>query len=441
MGAAWRLRLNEWFGDRSLKRLARNASFLFGAEGLVTLVSLVQFPLITRWLGPENYGLLGVVLSWVALVGQILSIPTWEVVIKYLSEFMVNHDEPRALAIVKLSFMISLTMGLLTFLVVMLSADWAARVILKTPGGADLIRLEALHDLMMITMGVWMAVLRVFDRFRFISIYNVVSAIAQFVLSVLALSLGLGVAGIILAAALTNFLQTIVLIIVAWRDLRRRFHGWWFLANLKNLDNQWPGIRAVLFSANINTFRKMALINADMVVLSWFTSPAHAGVYRLAKQLASSVDRFINPVSYSLFPEVTKLFAAEGPARVRAMLSRVTRGMVIGLVVLFAGAYSLSNWLVPLVFGPNYIPAIPLFHILLLANIGTVMLWAPSLLISAGRANQLTVINTISSFVMLTLLLILVRLWGNVGAAVALVSFHLTWLALMYPATRKVLAG
>jgi len=178
--------------------------------------------------------------------------------------------------------------------------------------------------------------------------------------------------------------------------------------------------------------------NADLVVLGWLTTPTQAGVYRLAKQLSASFGRFTNPIYDSLYPEVARLYAAEGPAAVRALVGRLMRGVLAGLAIAIAGAYLLSPWVVPLVFGPEYIPSVPLFYLIVLGNLWAVGLWIPSVMLSAGRAKQLTVINTISSLVMLATLLILTQLWGAYGAAIALLSFHIVWLALGLPAARRV---
>ncbi|HLB45642.1 MAG TPA: oligosaccharide flippase family protein [Anaerolineales bacterium] len=437
---ALRSRLSAWIGDASLKRLIKNASMLFGAETLVTLIGVVQFPLVTRWLGVENYGAWGIVSSWVGLVAQILSFRLWETVIKYLSQFTLADDEPRALAILKLCLFIDFTVAAVTFVVISASADMAARFVLQSrPDGADLIRLEAFNVLAGVSMSVWVAVLRVFDRFRHISVYNVFSAVAILVSWMAAFALGAGVGGIILATALVKIGQTLVLALLARRDLRRRFQENWLSADLGMLRGYRREIGVMLFAMNVDALRKIATGNADMVILGWLATPAQAGVYRLAKQLASYFGRLTNPLYDTLYPEVARLYAAEGPARVRALVWKLMRGVLVGLVASLAGAYALSPWLVPPIFGPEYVPAIPLFYILVLTNLWVILLWAPSVLISAGKTRQLTTINTICSLLLLILLLVLTPLWGSTGAAVAQVCFYLIWLMLVYPVARQVL--
>lgn len=435
-----RARIGAWIGDASLKRLVKNASLLFGAETVVTLIGAVQFPLVTRLLGVENYGAWGIVISWVGLIGQIIAFRLWETVIKYFSQFMIGEDEPRALALLKLCLLIDFIVGVVTFFVVAASAGLAASFVLKArPDGADLIRLEAFNMLMGMSMSVWMAVLRVFDRFKVISAYNVASAIVLFVFWMPALALHAGVGGLILATAIVKLCQTLALAIMARRDLQKRFKGSWFAADLNTLRGYWREIWVMLFSMNVDAIRKIALGNADMVVLGWLATPAQAGIYRLAKQLASFFGRLTNPIYDTLYPEVTRLYQTEGPARVREMVQRLMRGVIAGLVVSVVGAYAVSSWLIPFIFGADYVPAIPVFQIVILTNVWVIGLWIPSVLLSAGRAKQLTTINIITSLVMILFLLLAVPRWGSLGAAAALVGFHVVWLTLSYPAAKKLL--
>ena len=437
-----RARISAWIGDASLKRLVKNASLLFGAETVVTLIGAVQFPLVTRLLGVESYGTWGIVAGWVGLIGQIIAFRLWETVIKYFSQFMTGEDEPRALALLKLCLLIDFIVGVVTFLVVAASAGVAASFVLKArPDGADLIRLEAFNMLMGMSMSVWMAVLRVFDRFKVISAYNVASAIALFVFWMSALALHAGVGGLILATAIVKLCQTLALAIMARRDLQKRFKGSWFAADLNTLRGYGREIWVMLFSMNVDAIRKIALGNADMVVLGWLATPAQAGIYRLAKQLASFFGRLTNPIYDTLYPEVTRLYQAEGPARVREMVQRLMRGVIAGLVVSVVGAYAVSSWLIPFIFGPDYVPAIPVFRIVILTNVWVIGLWIPSVLLSAGRAKQLTTINIITSLAMILFLLLAVPRWGSLGAAAAQVGFYVLWLSMSYPAAKKLLAG
>ena len=415
-----RSRLRVWIGDATLQRLVKNASMLIGAQTIVMFIGMAQYPLVTRMLGPENYGVWSITISWVGLVSQILSFRLWETVIKYLNQFMGVGDESRALAVLKLVLLIDFSVGVLTFLIVNLSADVAARFVLQSrPDGADLIRLEAFNAFMGLSMSVWMAVLRVFDRFRLISIYNVLSSVALFIFWMAVLAAGAGLPGLILASAVVKLGQTIALGALARRELRRRFRGSWFSADLSGLKDHRREIWVMLFSMNLDTFRKMVTESADILILGWFTAPVQVGLYKLGKQLAFYLNRVFGQFYEVMYPEIPRLYASEGPARVRSFIRRVTFGLGATVLVSVIAACLFAPPLIPIVFGPDYVGAIPLFLVLLVSNFWVLLFWAPSLMVTLGKAPQLVLINFAISAATLIALLVFTPLWSAYGAAFA----------------------
>lgn len=437
---AVRERLRLWLGDATFQRLAKNASFLFSAQMLVTLIGVVQFPIVSRWLGPEKYGLWGLAASWVGLIGQIFGIRLWEAVVKYLSQFMAENEDEKALAIIKLCILIDVSASSVIFLGLMLSAGLAAPFVYKAyPDGADLIRLETLSGIMTLTMSIWMAVLRVFDKFKRLSLYNVLSAVAQFLLWMLVIYFNGGLMGLILTTALVKLGQTIALAVLAQRELGRRFKRHWLTVNLGVLSQHRRPITTLIFSMSVDTLRKIAVGNIDSLMIGWFSNPVQVGIYRLAKQLISYFSLAINPVYESLYPEIVRLYASSGGQAVKVLLWKLMRPVVAVLAVGLIGGVVLSPWLIPPIFGPEYVEVVPVFNVILFSNLWVLGLWMSATLIAAGRAKQLTVINTTVSLLMILMLLIFVPLWGAMGAAIAYVGFYLFWLILNYPVAMKVL--
>lgn len=433
-----RLRLIAWLGSPALARLVKNASLLLSAEALVTVFGAAQFLLVTHALD-DDFGVWRIVGSAIAVISQIVSVRLWETIIKYTSEFMAASDDARLLALIKLCLLIDVTVSAIILIVAGVSANWLSVVFLKRPDGGTLFFLEAVRVCLTTSLSVWLALLRVFDRFKWISINNVLAALARFVLSLAVLKLGLGVVGLIVAGALVNAGQTLMLLALAGRELRTRFRGHWLTANLSALRGRGREIGGMLFSMNVDSFRKIVLNGADTLVLGYFYTAAEVTVYEYAMQLTAYLARLTQPIYDSLYPEVARLYAAEGPAPVRALVRKLTIGLTVIFGGLLAGTYLFSWWLIPLIF-PKYAPAIPIFSITVLTNLWIIGLWAPSLMIAAGRARQFTVYNTISALVMLIMLLVLTPLWGSVGTAIATVSYYVVWMLTMYPAALKILA-
>ena len=73
-------RLAGWFNDKVLRRVLRNSTYLI----LSNLISVFLTIFITRKLGVYNYGILGLITSYVTNINKLFSFRMNEVVIRYV---------------------------------------------------------------------------------------------------------------------------------------------------------------------------------------------------------------------------------------------------------------------------------------------------------------------------------------------------------------------
>ena len=84
-------RVAGWFNDRVLRRVLRNSTYLI----LSNLISVFLTIFITRRLGVYNYGVLGLITSYVTNINKLFSFRMNEVVVRYVGEAYVNQDHPK----------------------------------------------------------------------------------------------------------------------------------------------------------------------------------------------------------------------------------------------------------------------------------------------------------------------------------------------------------
>ncbi len=417
--------------DSTLHRIARNTGWLLAAELVATLVSAIQFPLVARLLGVKGYGMAVLVVGWVGLVTALFGVQTRETIVKYLSLFLSEDSEPKALAIVKLALGLNLLLSTIIFVLLFIAAPRLSIWLLDNPDGVLLLRLVIVRDLLAATGGTTTSVLRVLDRFKWLSIFNAFSSIATFALVSTALLAGWQVAGYLAALMVVSAGQSLTLYLACQHELRARFHGNWWQADLRALRQHGHEIRVMLLSLKLDGFRKIATDKADVVILSMFTDIHSVGLYKMAKQVASYLSRLSNPIYAALYPEIARLYHDAGLDRLPRFIRQLTHWLVAGvgasvlLIVLLAGP------LVPIVFGAEYAPALPLFYVMMLMHVWLGLIWAPSLLLTLGKTRQLTAINLASALIMVSLLFVLAPTWGATGATIALVANYWAWTALI----------
>jgi len=417
--------------DAALQRLARNSGWLLAAEGVALIVSVLQFPLVARLLGTEGYGKAVLIVGWVGLVGSLLGVQTRKTIVKYLSLYLSNDQNFKALAIVKLGLILNISLATASCVTMYIIAPTLSLWLLDSPDGAILFRAIIIRDYFASTTGTTTSVLRVLDRFKWLSVVNALSSIATFLLVTIALLNGKEVIGYLTAITIVSVIQSIILLTHSNSTLKLRCGKNWWKADLSMLQSHQNEIRTMLLSMKLDGLRKVATETADVVILGLFVNINSVGLYKMGKQLATYVSRLSNPIYSAIYPQLANLYHESGNKYIPKFVSSITRWMIVAMTALITILLAISGTLVPLIFGKEYIAALPIFYIIMLMHIWLVLIWAPGLMLTLGKARQLMSINLLSAVIMIGSLFILAPVWGITGAAIALVTNYWVWSALI----------
>ena len=168
------------------------------------------------------------------------------------------------------------------------------------------------------------------------------------------------------------------------------------------------------------------------VLLGVVAGTTQVGYYRVALAPQSGFSAASAPVRLVLLTEQTRDWEHGREQNVMQSLRRYTLGAAAVAAVAVPSFLLAMPWLVRVVFGSEYLPAVDAARIVLVAAaILLVLGWSKSLPVTIGRPHLRIVTHGIETAVVLPLVLVLGDRWGVTGAAVAvLVStlvFAATW--------------
>ena len=417
--------------DTTLHRLARNTGWLLAAEVVATILSAIQFPLVARILGVEGYGIVVLIIGWVGLMTGLLGIQTRKTIVQYFSLFVSNKSDSKALAMVKLGIGLNILLAAITCTLLFIAAPKLSVWMLDNTDGTVWFRLVILRDFFAATGGTTTSVLRVLDRFKWLSLFNTISSIAMFALISMVLISGWHLNGYLAALVLVSAGQAIVLYMKCQRELRTQYHANWWKAELRTLQDHSHEIKQMLMSLKLDSLRKIATDKADVVILGLFTDIHNVGLYKMAKQVAGYLSRLSNPIYTAVYPEIVRLYHESGFQRLSRFISQLTLWLVVGFGTSALLITLLARALVPVVFGTEYAGALPLLYVMMLMHVWLGLIWAPGLLLALGKARQLTLINLVSALILVLLSFLLTPIWGATGATLALVANYWAWTTLI----------
>jgi O-antigen/teichoic acid export membrane protein len=428
--------LSNWLKDDLFRRISKNAGVLLAGGVAGQAMSFIAFTLMARSVGPERLGIFSLIQAYVLTVGQLLSVQSWQAMVKYGADAL-EQGQPHAFrGLMKLGMCVDAAAALLGCVLAIGIAYGAAAWRGWTPETLQMIVVFSLVILTRITSAP-AAILRLFGEFRQVAIQQVLAA-------------GVRLGGIVAVSFYTKALWPYLLIWVGgevvgnayvtlaafWR-MRKEGHGGFLATSLREVRTQHPGILRFLLTTNLSNCVRLGTKEADIFVVASLLGTEATGVYRIAREFGRIPAVVVGPLQDAVYPEVARLWATRQYKAFVRTLKRI--GMlsgVVGMLVWLAAAVG-APWILQGTVGAQYhdarfvLSAYMLATVIFAAGIGL----RPAIL-SVGRPQTELYVFLAASVAYFSAMVMLTRSFGLIGAGLAQVVFQVIWFVLMIQGLR-----
>lgn len=393
--------LAAWLKDGLIQRLLMNSGWLLGGTTFATALGLISLPLKTHALGAAQFGLLTVVLAYIALMERLTSFRSWVPLIKFGAAALAKDQKRELAGYVKLAFLMDLAGALLGS-----ALAFAGARLFATWQGWDtdtvlLLSIASLMPLFNLIEGPT-GVLRIFDRFKRFTLQKMVEAVLGVAGALLAWWMGWGILGFLISTIVAVVTGRLLLVIMAWDVLRQ--HG--VLAVWKDAPLQSPG-KFLRFGgwSYLSSVMDIPVKQLDVIILSAVLSLEASGIYRIIKQVVGLLALLTDPIYQAVYPQFSAMMADGGLAKSLKYCLKI--GLLIGAVIAPVSLILAvtSAWWLPRIFGEEFRAgwaALSLFLVLKVLTLPT--LPVHPLFAAAGYVKQTVWIVALTNSIYLLLL-------------------------------------
>ncbi len=421
--------IKNWLDDRILKRVVKNAGYLI----LSNLISVFLTIYITRLLGVYNYGVLGLITSYVTNVNKLFSFRMNEMVVRYVGEAFEKEDLPKTAALIKFAALIETITSILAFLFMALTAKAGARILLDDESLYPLIIFYGTTILTGFAMETSNGVLRVINRYRSIALVSLLQNVLVLLIVLFASKTGLGLNAILFAYFIGKAILGIVPVILnlVWLP---KFLGRNWLKMPLSLVTDRKNILKFTISTNISSTINILARDGELLWVGALLSPLYAGYYKTAMTVINMVLTPINPLIDTSYPELNRAVVAKKWHRVRRLVSKMTIISLIWTGAAFVGLLFLGKQLLfnPVIFGPihfqifkeEYLPAYKIIMILMAGyGLANVFFWNRTLLLAFSDAGYASSVSFYSMLIKVFFTIVLVPRGPYVTESVLLSAY------------------
>lgn len=414
-----------WQADPLLQKVIKNSGYLFSGNTLGAALSIVQSIFAARLLGVAGFGVLGAVISFASAADRLLSFRLGELVVKYAGQFLAQKEPLKAAAVFKAAALTELGTSLLSYLIVLLAAPLAAEYFAKDPAAAPYFILYGLIIPAGFIYETSTALLQVGGNFRSQAALGLGQNLLTASVIGAAFVLGGDIWWVLAAYLLGKALSGLGFAFLALRRAGELFGpGWWRVPfSLLPPRREFWGFA---FSSNFSGTVNLVTRDSEVLWVNYFLSPTEGGYYKVALGLINLALMPIDPFIKTSFPEISRAIGEKAWDRLINLLRRLT--MISGSVTLAIGLglALLGGWFVGLMYGPEYLPAIPA-ALILLAGYGTanILFWNRPLLLSLGLPTFPLVVSALAGLGKVLLGFVFVPRFGYLAQAGLMAAFFI----------------
>ena len=385
------------------------------ARAITSVVGLLLITILARLLNPDGYGLLYLTISVLGVIQLLADLGLKSSNSKYVSEYK-EKDISQVYPIIRASFGILMILLVSSSILIFLARSYIADL-LGEPQLEGLMIIGVVYVISHSLFSFTRKTLQGLEDIGSTAVLAVIQSVSKFILALGFVVGGLGAIGALAGYALSALIGFLFGVVLLYRN-----HYKIYLVATEIESGLKRRIVEYSIPVTVTTAGRKLDTRFDTILIGFFLNPAAVGFYTVAKQVVSFVKTPAKSLGFTIGPT----FGAKKGAGELETASQMFEKAIVNTLLLYvpaaAGIVLVAEPAITLVFGDDYANAVPVLQILSLYLI----LIASNQIISnalhyLGRARARAIIRSTTAILNIILNIILIPVFGIVGAAVATV--------------------
>jgi O-antigen/teichoic acid export membrane protein len=396
--------------------LVEVASLLAISQYVAAALNLVTNILMARLLGPTDFGLVALAIAYPTMLWSFVSVKSTSVITRYVAIFRARREPEKLKGLVKLGYSLDFFVSLIGLTLVAISSWWVSERFYRQPHLAWLMVVYAGSFPLFSLAGNSWAVLSSWERFRLLAIFEVLQPFLKLCLTVGFIAAGLGVSGVVIGMGLAQASIGLIMMIATTDLLLCEGFGAWWKASLKPVVSLKRELIGFLGWNYLLVTLSGLVVQLPVMLLGRLRGPEEAGFYRLALSIGTVGSYLETSLGRVIYPTLSAWWSSEGEERIVHTLKGWTLKVGLPISATIVLVTILFPWLLPLLFGHDYRPAVPGVQVIMLGiAISATFFWLNSFYYASKRINL-----WVSGYALYTILVIglgwfVIKQWGFFG--------------------------
>jgi O-antigen/teichoic acid export membrane protein len=408
-------------------KFTRDVFWISLSQILTALFGIITLPALTKTYGTELYGLWAQISITVALLFPILTLYFGPAIIRYLSD-----DEDKKVTSKEISSMLFTTLIFIIVVIVLsiITSKELSIFLFKSSEFALFIPLMVIWAGANALFYNLTSYMRVQGRIKFLSMLNLACSAIQLSLIVLLALFKYPLLTIVISQILIEIIFVLLVYILIFREIG------FSIPNIKNI----PKYLSFSLPQIPNSVLIWILNSSDRYFIIYYLNLVEVGIYSVSYSLGSLITLFYSPISFVIYPIISKCWNNGEFEEVNRYLEYSTKIFLALSIPASIGLYALATPLLKILTTSQFAVG---GELTLLVALGTIFLGLYQInsyiILLVHQTRWIPLMTGLSSVTNIILNIILIPKTGITGAAIAtLISYFTLAVIVIYWARKEV---
>lgn len=340
-------------------------------RGIYILLGIANSVVLARVLGPESYGLYGLIFAFVGLVGIFMGWGAHYATLTLLTEAYNNKDKQEILNVLTYFMVITILSIIIVGILAVIFSPFFTRLLYNNNQVGNWSRLVLISGFLAIFYSLFAVVLQSIRRIRELATIEVVNKFFYVALPILLVFMGWRLSGVAWGYILSAVILSIISIVMYNRlvkqdDLLPSLSA--IFLNIKNFRIKKYFNFGFMIAINKNLARFVSLL--PVMFLGMFATPQDVGFYKIAFAYISIPVMLLSPISRILDVQLPKSKTLGYEVLKSHFLKTAIYSGLIALVLIIPFVI-LAPYLINIFYGIEYIPSVTLVYYLSILSVAS----------------------------------------------------------------------
>ena len=324
---------------------AKGSLFLMLGQMASTLINAFGVIIVARILGSASYGLINIAIIPINLSLLLINNGVSTAVTNFIASDRHRNEGENVPSIILCGYIINLSAGFISFLVIMFSAGYLANDYFARPELTPLIRILSLSILGQALYTTSLSILVGFEHVEHQNIMSILYSLLKSFIAPLLVYIGYGVIGAAYGSTIPIIVTSLIGFLLVLNNLKKIPYNKYNFGYIKQIA-QFSG--PIFVSAILSGIFLQAL----NFILPLYVSSSDIGNYSAATNFNVLISFVLAPVSTAMFPLLSKLSPSD---RVfKTVYNNIIKYETIAAYCIAGAIITLSSQFIKILYGPDY---------------------------------------------------------------------------------------